>query len=58
LLEAMGWQPGQELELEEAHWAVLQRREELMSKDCPGCEWLPRCTEKGPYGLMSPLTRR
>lgn len=57
LLDAMGWRPGDELDLEAAHWAVLARREELMAAVCPGCEWLPRCTEKGPYGVASPLTR-
>jgi hypothetical protein len=57
LLTAMGWQPGQVMSLEQAHWDVLARREELMKVVCPGCEWLPRCQEKGPYGLMSPLTR-
>ena len=57
LLEAMGWQPGQTLDLEEAHWAVLARREALMAEVCTGCEWLPRCREKGPYGVASPLTR-
>lgn len=57
LLDAMGWKPGDELGLEAAHWAVLARREELMASVCPGCEWLPRCTEKGPYGMASPLTR-
>lgn len=58
LLEGLGWQPGQMLSLEAAHWAVLERREALMAQVCTGCEWLPRCTEKGPYGLMSPLTRQ
>ena len=57
LLSAMNWQPGQVLALEEAHWHVLERRSELMQTVCPGCEWLPRCQENGPYGLMSPLTR-
>lgn len=58
LLDAMDWQPGQEFDLEEAHLAVLARREALMAEVCPGCEWLPRCQEKGPYGLASPLRRR
>jgi hypothetical protein len=57
LLDAMGWKPGDVMALEDAHWAVLKRREELMKEVCPGCEWLPRCTEKGPYGMASPLTR-
>lgn len=57
LLDAMGWKPGDVLDLEAAHWAVLARRAELMADVCPGCEWLPRCTEKGPYGMASPLTR-
>jgi hypothetical protein len=57
LLDAMGWKPGDVLDLEAAHWAVLARREALMKEVCPGCEWLPRCTEKGPYGMASPLTR-
>lgn len=57
LLGAMGWQPGDVMSLEDAHWAVMRRREELMAEVCPGCEWLPRCTEKGPYGMASPLTR-
>ena len=57
LLEGMGWAPGQVMSLEEAHWAVLDRREELMKDVCTGCEWLPRCQEKGPNGLASPITR-
>lgn len=57
LLDAMGWEPGRVMSLEAAHWAVIDRREELMSQVCPGCEWLPRCTEKGPNGLASPLRR-
>ncbi|MEB3197363.1 MAG: DUF1284 domain-containing protein [Candidatus Sericytochromatia bacterium] len=57
LLEAMGWSPGDRLDLEQAHRAVLARREELMEKVCPGCEWLPRCLEKGPNGIASPLRR-
>ena len=57
LLDAMGWLPGDELDLEAAHWAVLSRREALMQAVCPGCEWLPRCQQKGPYGMASPLTR-
>lgn len=57
LLDKMGWAPGRVMDLEEAHWAVLARREELMSVVCPGCEWLPRCTARGPYGNASPLTR-
>ncbi|MDB5100916.1 MAG: hypothetical protein JWM80_5337 [Cyanobacteria bacterium RYN_339] len=57
LLDAMGWEPGRVMSLDDAHWAVLARREELMGQVCVGCEWLPRCQEKGPYGLMSPLTR-
>lgn len=58
LLQAMNWQPGQEFSLEEAHLAVLARRDELMAEVCTGCEWLSRCQEKGPYGLASPLRRR
>lgn len=58
LLEGMGWQPGQVMSLEEAHEAVLERRDALMRDVCAGCEWLPRCTEKGPHGLVSPLTRQ
>ena len=57
LLDAMGWRPGQALDLDEAYWAVLARREALMADVCDGCEWLPRCREKGPYGVASPLTR-
>lgn len=57
LLDAMGWAPGQQLVLADAHWQVLARREELMGRVCAGCEWLPRCQDRGPYGIMSPLTR-
>jgi hypothetical protein len=57
LLDAMGWVPGQTMSLEAAYWAVLDRRDELMADVCTGCEWLPRCTEKGPNGMASPLTR-
>lgn len=57
LLQAMGWEPGQVLELGAAHRQVLARRESLMASVCPGCEWLPRCTEKGPHGIASPLSR-
>ena len=57
LLDGMGWTPGQELNLEEAYWAVLARRDELMAEVCTGCEWLPRCREKGPNGIASPITR-
>ncbi|HEY9722089.1 MAG TPA: DUF1284 domain-containing protein, partial [Oscillatoriaceae cyanobacterium] len=57
LLDAMGWQPDQELDLEAAYHAVLERRDELMAEVCVGCEWLPRCREKGPHGIASPLVR-
>ena len=57
LLDGMGWHPGQALALEEAQAAVLAKREALMATVCPGCEWLPRCTERGPYGIASPLRR-
>lgn len=57
LLGPMGWVPGQVLDLEEAYKAVLARRDELMADVCTGCEWLPRCREKGPNGIASPVTR-
>ncbi|MEB3329125.1 MAG: DUF1284 domain-containing protein [Candidatus Sericytochromatia bacterium] len=57
LLDEMGWRPGDVLDLEEAHTAVLTRREALMEQVCPGCEWLPRCTANGPHGIASPLRR-
>lgn len=57
LLDAMGWAPGQVLDLGEAYWAVIDRREALMAEVCVGCEWLPRCTEKGPNGIASPIRR-
>ncbi len=55
LLDEMGWQAGTVMPLREAHLAVLAQREHLMAKVCPGCDWLPRCLEKGPYGIASPL---
>ncbi len=58
LLDEMGWHPDTVMPLGEAHLAVLAQREHLMSKVCPGCEWLPRCLEKGPYGIASPLNQR
>ena len=57
LLDAMGWTPGQVLGMEAAHLAVLARRDELMADVCTDCEWLPRCREKGPNGMASPITR-
>jgi hypothetical protein len=57
LLEPMGWQPGDVLDLEEAHKAVLAQRDTLMASVCTGCEWLPRCTANGPHGIASPLRR-
>ena len=57
VLDRMGWAPGQVLSMEEAHLAVLARRDELMADACTGCEWLPRCREKGPNGVASPVTR-
>lgn len=57
LLDAMGWAAGDVLDLEAAQRDVLARREELMKDVCPGCEWLPRCLEKGPHGIGSPLHR-
>ena len=57
LLGAMGWRPGLVLNLEEAFFAVMARREELMADVCGGCEWLPRCREKGPNGIASPNAR-
>jgi hypothetical protein len=57
LLDAMGWAPGQVKSLEAPYWAVLDSRDELIADLCTGCEWLPRCREKGPNGIASPLTR-
>jgi hypothetical protein len=57
LLDHMGWQPGEVLELGAAHLAVLTEREALMADVCTGCEWLPRCTSHGPNGIASPLRR-
>lgn len=58
LLAGMGWRHGQTMPLAEAQAAVLARREALMETVCAGCEWLPRCTEKGPHGIASPLRKR
>jgi hypothetical protein len=55
LLDAMGWRPGQIVDLAAAYNEILPRREALMDKVCTGCEWRSTCDSNGPYGLMSPL---
>lgn len=46
LLEAMGWQEGQIVELEEVMAYILAHHAELLSHVCVGCDWMSICGQQ------------